>query len=61
MEPEEAAEFFSDLLKASEDFAVKQQLRLQLVELNFELDRRGEARKHLQRSKHDETGGSAAG
>ena len=50
MEPEEAVEFFDGLLeKPTEDFAVVQQLRLQLVELNFELDRRDAAKKHLGR------------
>ncbi len=49
MEPEAAAEFFSELLEESEHFRVKQRLRQRLVELNLELDLREEANKHLRR------------
>jgi hypothetical protein len=49
MEPEDAVEFFSELLEESEDFPVKQRLRQRLVELNLELDRREEVIKHLRR------------
>ena len=47
LEPEEALEFFADLLNEAEHFPVKQRLRQRLVELNFELDRPKEAKKYL--------------
>ena len=50
LEPEEAVDVFASLLEKSDQEAIKQHLRLRLIQLCFELDRKGEAIKYLEKT-----------